>query len=172
VGRSPGPTERPDRYGVELVGLEIRLCQPADAAAVHRLTQLAFREYGWLDPPSAALKESEESVRDDLERSSGALALVDELAVGCLRFDHEASAVHVRRVAVDPARQRQGIGKALMVWVHDYAHAHGYPEVSVGVRRQLPGNLRFYERLGYTVVAEHRHPGYAAVTWIEMRRGV
>jgi ribosomal protein S18 acetylase RimI-like enzyme len=139
---------------------------------VHRLTQLAFREYSWLDPPSGALSESEQSVRDDLERSGAALALLGEQAVGCLRFDHEAKALHVRRVAVDPARQRQGIGRALMDWIHNYARAEGYPEVRVGVRRQLPSNLRFYQALGYTVVAEHHHPGYREVTWDEMRRPV
>ncbi len=69
---------------------------------------------------------------------------------------------------MDPAYQRLGIGKALMAWVHDYARAAGYPEVRVGVRRQLPGNLRFYQQVGYRVIAEHRHPGYDEVTWIEM----
>ena len=59
-----------------------------------------------------------------------------------------------------------------MDWIHSYARAEGYPQVRVGVRRQLPGNLRFYERLGYAVTAEHRHPGYADVTWYEMRRPV
>jgi GNAT superfamily N-acetyltransferase len=118
------------------------------------------------------LRESEASVLDDLETAGGALALLDEQAVACLRFDREAGALHVRRVAVDPARQRQGIGRALMDWIHSYARAEGYPEVRVGVRRQLPDNLRFYQALGYTVVAEHHHPGYREVTWDEMRRSV
>jgi len=136
------------------------------------LTQLAFGDYGSLDPPSGALRESEESVRDDLGRSGGALALLHEQTVGCLRFDREAGALHVRRVAVDPALQRKGIGRALMVWAHGYAHSQGYPEVRVGVRLQLPANLHFYKELGYSVVAEHRHPGYREVTWVEMRRSV
>jgi len=59
-----------------------------------------------------------------------------------------------------------------MNWIHDYARAQGYAEVRVGVRRQLPSNFRFYLRLGYTVIAEHRHPGYREVTWEEMRRSV
>jgi GNAT superfamily N-acetyltransferase len=118
------------------------------------------------------LTESEASVRDDLETAGGALALLDEQAVACLRFDREADALHVRRVAVDPARQRQGIGRALMDWIHGYARAEGYSVVRVGVRRQLPGNLHFYQELGYTAVAEHRHPGYREVTWDEMRRPV
>ena len=59
-----------------------------------------------------------------------------------------------------------------MAWIHEDAHAQGYREVRVGVRRQLPRNQQFYERLGYEVIAEHRHPGYAEVTWLEMRRSV
>jgi GNAT superfamily N-acetyltransferase len=68
--------------------------------------------------------------------------------------------------------QRQGVGTALMAWSHTYAHAQGYPEVRVGVRRQLPGNFRFYQQLGYAAIAEHHHPGYREVTWDELRRPV
>jgi ribosomal protein S18 acetylase RimI-like enzyme len=78
----------------------------------------------------------------------------------------------VRRVAVDPAWQRQGVGTALMRWAHDHARTAGLPEVRIGVRLQLPGNLRFYQRLGYQVLGEHRHPGYDRVTWVEMGRAV
>jgi len=59
-----------------------------------------------------------------------------------------------------------------MAWAHDAARAEGYTEVRVGVRRQLPENLAFYQRLGYQVVAPHRHPGHAEVTWIELARSV
>ena len=135
---------------------------------MHRLTQLSFREYGALDPPSGAISESEESVRNDLETGGGALARLNGEAVACLRFERESGYLFVRRVAVDPVHQRHGVGKALMEWIHDYAREAGYREVRVGVRRQLPGNLRFYEQLGYRVIAEHRHPGYDEVTWIEM----
>jgi len=100
------------------------------------------------------------------------VALLDGRSVGCLRFDREPGYLRVRRVAVDPALQRKGIGTALMDWIHRYAHAQGYPEVRVGVRRQLSSNYRFYQRLGYRLIAGHRHPGYREVTWDEMGRSV
>jgi len=118
------------------------------------------------------MRETEEIVRADLARSGGALATVGRRAIGCLRLEPEAGYLSVRRLAVDPAWQRHGIGTALMGWSHAHAKAEGYTEVRVGVRSQLPGNIGFYERLGYTVLAEHRHPGYAEVTWLEMRRAV
>ena len=59
-----------------------------------------------------------------------------------------------------------------MQWAHQFAKGKGYREVGVGVRLQLPENVRFYEQLGYRRVADHRHPGYRDVTWIEMTREV
>jgi ribosomal protein S18 acetylase RimI-like enzyme len=88
--------------------------------------------------------------------------------VGGLRLEREPGYLHVRRVVVDPNYQRQGIGRALMEWAHRYAASQGYREVRVGVRRELPSNRAFYERLGYRVVAEHSHPGHNEVTWYEM----
>jgi GNAT superfamily N-acetyltransferase len=111
-------------------------------------------------------------VREDLERGGGALASMSDRIIGCLRFESELAYLHVRRVAVDPAWQRQGVGTALMQWAHDYARTGGLAEVRIGVRLQLPGNLRFYQQLGYQVLAEHRHPGYNRVTWVEMGRPV
>ena len=146
------------------------MCGPQAAAEAHRLTQLAFGGYDRLDPPSGALRETVDNVRDDLERAGGALADIDGKPVGCLRFEREPGLLRVRRVAIDPAWQRRGLGTALMNWTHDYARELGVTEVRVGVRRQLPGNIAFYVRLGYTLLAEHRHPGYAEVTWLEMSR--
>lgn len=108
-------------------------------------------------------------VRRDLEVHGGALAWDGAEAVGCLRFEIGADHLHVRRVAVPPGRQRRGIGTALMAWAHEHARSLGLREVRLGVRKQLPGNRAFYTRLGYTVVARHRHPGRSEVTWYEMR---
>lgn len=136
---------------------------------MHRLTQSAFADYGRLEPPSGAILETEASIRADLEAHGGAVALSDRMPVGCLRFERRPDHLHVRRVAVDPAHQGQGIGRALMEWIHDYARREGFAEVRVGVRVQLPGNRRFYECLGYTLLQQHTHEGYAQPTWEELR---
>lgn len=150
--------------------MNVRVCGPEDAETVHRLTQAAFRPYaGFLDPPSGALRESVDSVRRDLEAHGGAIAWFGVEAVGCLRFELDAGHMHVRRVAVAPEHQRQGIGSALMEWSHEHARSLGISEMRLGVRKQLPGNRAFYTRLGYSLVARHRHPGHSGVTWYEMR---
>ncbi|HEY3085984.1 MAG TPA: GNAT family N-acetyltransferase [Candidatus Dormibacteraeota bacterium] len=136
---------------------------------MHALTQSAFEAYrGVLDPPSGAMRENVDSVRHDLEIDGGAMAWIGGEAVGCLRFEVEPDHLHVRRVAVLPERQRQGIGTALMMWSHEHALSLGLHEVRLGVRTQLPGNQAFYKRLGYRVIARHHHPGQRRVTWHQM----
>ena len=46
----------------------------------------------------------------------------------------------------------------------------GLPAVRIGVRVALPHLHRFYARLGYHVIAEHSHPGYAATTFVTMEK--
>jgi ribosomal protein S18 acetylase RimI-like enzyme len=125
-----------------------------------------------LTPPSAAIAETPELVRLELEESGGALATLTETgqAVGALRLVEKTSRLQVRRVAVDPACQGRGVGTALMDWAQKEAARRGCAEVWVGVRAQLPRNLEFYKRLGYRVVAEHRHPKTQELVWYEMTR--
>jgi [ribosomal protein S18]-alanine N-acetyltransferase len=111
-------------------------------------------------------------VRLELAESGGALATLTETgqAVGALRLIDKADRLQVRRVAVDPACQGRGVGTALMDWARQEAGRRGCAEVWVGVRAQLPRNREFYERLGYRVVAEHRHPKAQEIVWYEMTR--
>lgn len=149
-------------------GVQVTACGPEAAEDVHRLTQLAFAAHGWMTPPSGALVETVDVVRRDLERGGGALARAAGRVVGALRLETGPGSFEVRRVAVDPAFQRRGIGAALMGWAREEAGRRGYRELTVGVRHQLPGNRAFYERLGYRVVAEHPHPREPSARFYEM----
>jgi GNAT superfamily N-acetyltransferase len=153
--------------------MTIVACGPERAEEVYGLTQAAFRAYTWLDPPSGALRETLERVRDDLAAGGGAIAEVHGEAVGCLRWQPgEDGSLHVRRVAVAPHAQRRGVGRALMLWAEEEARRRGCSAVTVGVRITLPGNLAFYRGLGYELVGKHRHDGYAEPTWLGLRKAV
>ena len=149
------------------------LCGPERAEELHRLTQAAFRKHGQLDPPSGAMLESVERVRDDLSSGGGAIVELDGRPVGCLRWyvapDGE---FHVRRVAVQPELQRRGLGSVLMAWAEEEAQRRGCKAVSVGVRLALRDNLDFYRKLGYEIIGEHRHEGYDRTTWLAMRKSL
>jgi GNAT superfamily N-acetyltransferase len=152
--------------------LRVLACGPDEAAVVHRLTQAAFAEHTALDPPSGVTRETVESVRLDLEAHGGALALGPDGPVGCLRYEQSPDHMWVRRVAVLPSRQGRGLGRALMGWAEREAAGRGLDALQVGVRLALPANLAFYQRLGYTIVSEHAHPGYDRPTWVTMRKRI
>jgi GNAT superfamily N-acetyltransferase len=116
------------------------------------------------------LKETVDTVRRDLEQSGGALARLAGRgrAVGALRLVSDSDHLLVRRVAVDPAFQRQGVGNALMAWAREEAGRRGHRETRVSVRGELPGNRAFYERLGYQVIGEHPFPTAPHMVWLEM----
>jgi ribosomal protein S18 acetylase RimI-like enzyme len=146
-------------------------CGPERAETLHRLTQAAFHRHRELDPPSGALRESLDRVRDDLAFGGGAIVEMDGRAVGCLRWYVEPNGdLHVRRVAVEPTLQRRGLGRALMTWTENEARRRGCDAVSVGVRVALRDNLDFFRKLGYEVTAEHRHERYERTTWLAMRK--
>src|SRR4029077_10513851 len=136
---------------------------------VHRLTQLAFRDYGWLSHPSGALGETPGLVRHGRAEGGVALASLTDSGqvVGALRLVEKADRLQVCRFAVDPACQGRGVGTALMDWAQKEAARRGCSEVWVGVRVQLPRNIEFYKRRGYRVVAEHRHPKTQEIVWYE-----
>lgn len=65
-------------------------------------------------------------------------------------------------LAVDPARQGQGIGSRLLRAVHERADAAGLPTVLLTFQ---PTNLPFYERHGHAVVCQGRGPASGPEWW-------
>lgn len=119
----------------------------------------AFEEYGGtLNPPSSALDETIEDVRAAMARGGAFVAREGEAIVGSARYQLRPGHVYAERVAVDPAYRGRGVGAALMRAIEGAARAAGYAEVQIGVRASLPGNLRFYESLGYRTRAARPHP--------------
>ncbi len=155
----------------------LRPAAPEDAATILTITRAAFEEYrDRLNPPTGALKETLESLTKSLFQPDhgAALALVSEQPIGALRWSIHPQRDHlyVGRVAVLPSHRRQGIASALMRWAEAHARALELPAIQIGVRLQLPENMRFYEHLGYQIIAYERHEGYDQPTFAEMRKDV
>lgn len=144
-------------------------CHPEDAPDVHHVTQAAFAAYAVLTPPTGAIYETVEELRAEIERTGAVLARQSGEPVGALRFAPKPDHLWVRRVAVLPALQRRGVGRALMTWAVEHARGLGLDEVRLGVRDALPANRSYYERLGYTLVRTHAHEVDPSALWHELR---
>jgi GNAT superfamily N-acetyltransferase len=150
--------------------IELREAGPDDAEALHALMIAAFSSHASLDPPSGALKETVEVVREALTAAPGVLLSDAGKPVACLRIELHDDVPYARRVAVHPDHQGRGLCRLLMQWFETWAGDRGSRRVGLGVRLQLPGNRALYEHLGYVVVAEHAHPETGRPMWVEMSK--
>jgi ribosomal protein S18 acetylase RimI-like enzyme len=128
---------------------QIERARPEDAAEILALQKLAYQSEArlyddWNLPP---LKQSESSLRGEIETTCVLKALEGSRLVGSVRARDEEGVCHVGRLIVTPELQGQGIGTRLMRSVESAFPAAPRFELFTGHRSA--GNLRLYERLGY-----------------------
>jgi ribosomal-protein-alanine N-acetyltransferase len=68
-----------------------------------------------------------------------------------------ADELHVNTIAVDPARRRQGLGRALMDAVLTEVAGEGVQCATLEVRRSNLAAQRLYERLGFAIAGRRRN---------------
>jgi GNAT superfamily N-acetyltransferase len=89
------------------------------------------------------------------ETDGGAVAAAVALSEEC-HPDYQTAAwqsgepsLIVHRLCVSPDFQGQGIARAVMLWVEEWAKARGYACIRLDAFSQNPYALRMYDRLGY-----------------------
>ena len=147
----------------------IRCANPEDAALLHNIIRAAFAEYdGVLAVPPGALTETLQEVERAIARGTALLAYDAEQAVGTVRYEVRPSYLYVGRLAVLPSHRGRRVGAALMAYVERLAPELGRTTIHLGTRLSMPGNLAFYERLGYRIVSREPHPrGNDTNVWFE-----
>jgi ribosomal protein S18 acetylase RimI-like enzyme len=126
--------------------VRIRLARAADLEAVRGLVERAYTPYverigvrpGPLDD-------------DYAERIGNGWLWVaeDDEIVGLIVLVEEADHLLIENVAVDPGRQGQGFGHALLRFAEERAAARGKPELRLYTHSRMRRNLDLYARLGY-----------------------
>jgi GNAT superfamily N-acetyltransferase len=120
--------------------------EPNDAEAIAALVNAAFRvERFFIDGD----RTNPAQVRALLQTGAFLLAEADGALAGCVYVELRGERGYFGLLAVDPARQRSGLGARLVAAAEDYCHAAGCRVMemqTVNLRAELPG---FYRRLGY-----------------------
>lgn len=145
----------------------IRAATPDDAALVHQLTLAAYKEYcDRLTPPSGVFGETIDDVRSHLIAGGGVIVFLDGEPAACGRCEVSADGreMEVGRLAVLPAFRRRGIATRMLTVFEERAAAAGVPEVLLGVRLALPGNIALYQRAGYRVTGYEDHPTHGRIS--------
>jgi tRNA threonylcarbamoyladenosine biosynthesis protein TsaE len=135
------------------VTVEVLRVGPESAAQVLAVVRAAFEARPPLDPPAAALTETEESIAERLAAHGGLLACVDGGPVGALILDRVGSTTYLRRFGVAPAAQGHGVATALIDAAVEAAADSD--DLTVVAREELPQTVRFWERQGFREVRRH-----------------
>ena len=124
----------------------MRNAESADAEGIARLVNAAFRpERFFID----ADRTNSEKVRALVEKGKFLLAEDAGVLVACVYVELRGERGYFGLLAVDPARQRTGMGSRMVHAAEDHCRAAGcrfMDLTTVNLRKELPG---YYRRRGY-----------------------
>jgi prepilin-type processing-associated H-X9-DG protein len=139
------------------VTISITEASPQQAALVHGIMQTAFSEYlGQLNPASPCHTETVGDVAKAIHNGGAIIAWVDGEAVGSARYSLSNDTFYVGRVSVLPEFRGCGVASAMMHYLDDLAGGHGYAELELCSRLNLPRNIALYERMGYEIASQYQ----------------
>ena len=89
---------------------------------------------------------------------------------GAVYYEVRPDRVYFGRLAVLPEARGRGIARMLVEEVERRAMQAGRVRVELGVRVALAALRASYERMGYRLAAEHSHPGFDVVTFVQLEK--
>lgn len=116
----------------------------------------AFERYKENPQPSSALKETVESLEQELENGGIyciGYQLEDEL-VAMSKYKWMPNALYFSRLSVLPSYQRRGIASKLVDELARMALAQHKAFLQCKVRKSEAGNIALYTKLGFTITTE------------------
>lgn len=125
---------------------QIRFAEAADAAAIAALVNAAFRPERFF---IEADRTNPEKVTGLQQKGKFLVFFEGDAMAGCVYTEVRGECGYFGLLAVDPERQRTGIGGRLIAAAEDYCRSAGcrFMELTfVNVRQELPG---YYRRFGY-----------------------
>lgn len=125
--------------------IQIRSFSPEQTEAVVALWERCGLTRPWNDPRKDIARKL--LVQPELFL----VAETDEQIVGTVMAGYEGHRGWINYLGVDPAYQRQGIGRLLMSAAEEKLQARGCPKVNLQVRSTNSAVIAFYNAIGYAV---------------------
>jgi GNAT superfamily N-acetyltransferase len=141
--------------------VRIRQALPADAAAVRTLVRSAYAHYVPLIG-----REPAPMVDDHAARIAAGQVWVleqDGQLIGTALLQEDAAGALLDNLAVDPARQGEGHGRALIACIEDAARRRGHAVLKLYTNVKMTANIALYSRLGYVETARYVGNGFERV---------
>lgn len=147
-----------------LYAFEVKMATEDDIPAIHKITRHAFIKYcedAGLDFDIAALNETYEDIKSDIENKEVFIVRIDDEPVGAVRVEllpnNEA---YLSRFAVDDSHRNSGIGKILMSVVNKIMRAHNVKILRLHTCSKVTALIRFYYGRGFYISNVDYSRGY------------
>jgi len=138
-----------------------RRAEPEDAEAIAKLVQRSYQRYvpviGLRPAPMDA--DYRVSIADDIVW----VAEQNRHIIATMVLHPEPDHLVVENVAVDPERQADGIGSALLRIAEDEAQRLGVRQIKLFTHELMTANIAFYGRRGYVETHRLAEHGFSRV---------
>ncbi|MBI1349249.1 GNAT family acetyltransferase [bacterium] len=125
--------------------VQIRVATPEDTEAIVSLWERCGLTRPWNDPRKDIARKSKVNPELFLVAESGGQI------IGTVMAGYEGHRGWINYLGVDPAHQRQGVGRQLMAAAEDKLQASGCPKINLQVRSTNAAVIDFYRALGYGI---------------------
>lgn len=141
-----------------------------DWAGVLELIRRAFSGMeGRIDPPSSLHRLTQEGVAEQARTGE---VWVDAPLRACMFLTVKPGRLYLGKLAVEPALQGQGLGRALVEKAEERARAIGLPVLELETRVELVENHATFRRLGFQETGRKAHEGFDRPTSITFQKRV
>ncbi len=123
--------------------MDIRRFEDADEPAVIELWDRCRLLRAWNDPRKDIARKKR--VQPELF----VVGTIDGEIVASAMAGYDGHRGWINYLAVDPSRQRQGLGAALMTYLEGELRALGCAKVNLQIRRDNLEAIAFYQRIGF-----------------------
>lgn len=141
--------------------MEIRSAESADAQDLHELVQCAYGHY--VERIGGRPGPMEADYAQEIGQGHVSVADDDGAVVGLIVLVREPDHVLIENVAVDPERQGEGIGRALLAFAEDVAREASTPVLRLYTHVLMTENRTLYARLGYEETHRQVDDGFERV---------
>jgi ribosomal protein S18 acetylase RimI-like enzyme len=141
--------------------MRIRQAADGDVTAIRAVVEAAYSRYvPRIGRPPAPMTADYETL---VAAGDVWVGDTEGRVVGVLVIRTSGDALELENVAVDPAEQGFGHGRALVGFAESRARELGLEAVELYTNEAMVENLRLYPRLGYVEMGRHVEDGYRRV---------
>ena len=152
---------------------QVRLANYGDIPAIMNITREAFVKYQQMSGAEklAALEESYNDVKKDIDTKVVLLALSDGEPVGSVRVEvFPDKTAYLSRFAVKVTSQNNGIGKSIMNLVDRIMLKKGVTKIQLHTGAKITSLIRFYYGRGFYIDSTDKSRGYVRALLVKEYR--